>query len=72
LPGLAGMGKPFLQTNKHDNIMKRTYIEPSVKTTHIDPKDVCETVSVNENYVIEDMQGKKYDIDVWDEDEEEE
>jgi len=52
--------------------MKRNYIQPSVKTTFIDPKEICETVSVNESYIIEDMQGKKYDIDVWDEDEEEE
>jgi len=52
--------------------MKRNYIQPSIKTTFIDPKDICEAISVNESYIIEDMQGKKYDIDVWDEDEEEE
>jgi len=53
--------------------MKRNYIQPSVKTTFIDPKEICDAViPLSSGNEIEDMQGKKYDIDVWDEDEEEE
>jgi len=52
--------------------MKKAYIQPTMKASFIDPKEICEAIAMSDGLEISDMQGKKYDIDVWDEDEEEE